>query len=55
MIVKSSPIKDHGETHLRKTESYQEALMRLLIASLVTMAAPSGIPRNTATLVATVE
>jgi len=52
-MVYSSPISDHGATHLRKVFSYHWTLMAR-IPKRVTIAAPSGIPRKTATLVATV-
>lgn len=48
-------MRDHGAANLRKTWSYHFALKSFRSENRVTMAAPSGIPRNTATLLATVE
>lgn len=53
-MVKRRPISDQGATQLRKTRSYQDGLKTVRRVNLVNIAAPNGIPRNTATLVATV-
>ena len=53
-MVYSRPTSDHGETHFTKVWSYQVGPVRMRTANRVRMAAPKGMPRNTATLVATV-
>ena len=54
-MVYSRPISDYGAIHFRNVWSYHVGLVSLRTANRVTMAAPNGMPRNTATLVATVE
>ena len=54
-MVYSRPISDHGAIHFRIIWSYHVGLVSLRTANRVMMAAPKGMPRNTATLVATVE
>ena len=54
-MVYSRPISDHGVIHLKKAWSYHVGLISLRTANRVMMAAPNGIPRKAATLVATVE
>lgn len=49
------PMRDQGATHLRKTRSYQSPFATFRTIKRVMIAAPSGIPRNAATLVAIVE
>lgn len=48
-------MSENGEIHLMNLLSYQDALIKLRMLNLVMIAAPRGIPRKTATLVATVE
>ena len=54
-IVYSKPIRDHGEMTRRKTRSYHSGPASLRIEKRVMMAAARGMPRKTATLVATIE
>ena len=54
-MVYSRPIKDQGARYFKNVSSYHFELVNHLMANLVTIAAPSGIPRKTATLIATVE
>ena len=49
------PISDHGAANLRKISSYQRGLVILRNRKRVRIAAPRGIPRKTATDLATVE
>ncbi|KAH0405517.1 hypothetical protein KCU89_g18, partial [Aureobasidium melanogenum] len=48
-------MRDHGATHFRKTRSYQSPLVLNLNTTRVMMAAPNGMPRKAATLVAIVD
>lgn len=54
-IVYSNPMRDHGEMTRRKTRSYHSGPASLRIEKRVIIAAARGIPRKTATLVATIE
>lgn len=54
-MVNRSPIRDHGDSHLMNTSLYHLRPAILRIMYRVTIAAPRGIPRKTATLLATVE
>ena len=54
-MVYSRPISDHGAIHFKNVWSYHVRFVSLSTANRVMMAAPNGMPRNTATLVATVE
>lgn len=54
-IVKRSPMRDHGLAHFKKMLSNQAGLKIARSVNRVTIAAPRGIPRNTATLLATTE
>lgn len=54
-MVYKSPIRDQGATHFRKTRSNQLFFVKRRKIRRVRIAAPSGIPRNAATLVAMVE
>lgn len=49
------PIRDHGAANLRNIWSYHLGLAIFRSANRVTIAVPRGIPRKTATLLATVE
>lgn len=54
-MVYSRPISDQGAIHFMNVSSYHVGLVSFRTANRVRMAAPSGMPKNTATLVATVE
>ena len=54
-MVNRRPIRDHGFNHLRKMLSYRFGPKMYRSESRVMMAVPRGIPKKTATLVATVE
>ena len=47
-------MSDHGANHFRKVFSYHSGLINFRSVRRVIIAAPRGIPRKTATLVATV-
>lgn len=48
-------MSDHGASHFRNVSSYHLGLVSARTPKRVIIAAPKGIPKNTATLVATVE
>jgi hypothetical protein len=54
-MVYSRPIRDQGEMMRIKTRSYHSGPASLRREKRVIMAAARGMPRKTATLVATVE
>ena len=54
-MVKRRPMSDHGAANFRKASSYHRGLVTLRSRKRVKMAAPRGIPRKTATDLATVE
>lgn len=53
-MVNRSPMRDNGLIHFRNTWSYHRALVVQRRTKRVRIAAPRGIPRNTATLLAAV-
>ena len=53
-IVNKRPMRDQGAANFRNTLSYHLALVNLRSEKRVTIAAARGMPRNTATLLATV-
>lgn len=53
-MVNRRPMSDQGAANLRKTSSYQRALVSLRSENRVRTAAASGMPRKTATDWATV-
>lgn len=54
-MVYKSPIRDHGETKRMNMRSYHAGPAMNRRPNLVITAAPRGMPRNAATLVATTE
>jgi hypothetical protein len=55
MMVKSSSIRAKGPIHFRNLFSYHAGLISFLSATRVRITATSGMPKNTATLLATIE
>lgn len=53
--MKRRPIRDHGAKYLRKTVEYHLSLTSFRKVKRVRIAAQRGIPRKTATDLATVE
>ena len=54
-MVKSSPINDHGAAHFKNILPYHDWPAILRRVNRVRTAAARGMPRKTATLLATVE